>query len=93
MTTKETRKKKPVESQDVDYPNERFLILHNDDLHSFDYVIESLIEICGHNPEQAVQCTMLTHYHGKCDVKKGSFSYLSPMKKALNARHLEATID
>lgn len=93
MTTKEKIKNEPVDVEDVDSGNERFLILHNDDDHSFDYVIESLIEICDHDHEQAVQCTMLTHYKGKCDVKKGTFSYLSPMKKALNARRLEATID
>lgn len=93
MTTKENIKTKQGETQDVDSLNERVLILHNDDYHSFDYVVESLIQICDHGPEQAVQCTMLTHYNGKCDVKKGSFNYLSPMKKALNARHLEATID
>jgi ATP-dependent Clp protease adaptor protein ClpS len=93
MTAKEKIKDKPIEVEGIDSGNERFLILHNDDYHSFDYVIESLIEICDHDPEQAIQCTMLTHYKGKCDVKKGSFRYLSPMKKALNARQLEATID
>lgn len=93
MTTKEKTKDVPVEVEDRDTGNERCLILHNDDYHSFDYVIESLIQICDHDPEQAVQCTMLVHYKGKCDVKKGSFNYLSPMKKALNARQLEATID
>lgn len=93
MTEKEKIKKEPVETADRNTGNERFLILHNDDYHSFDYVIESLIEICEHDHEQAVQCTMLTHYKGKCAIKKGSFDYLSPMKKALNARQLEATID
>jgi ATP-dependent Clp protease adaptor protein ClpS len=93
MATKEKIKDVPVEVEDIDSGNERYLILHNDDIHSFDYVIESLIKICDHDPEQAVQCTMLVHYKGKCDVKKGSFNYLSPMKRALNARQLEATID
>jgi ATP-dependent Clp protease adaptor protein ClpS len=93
MTAKEKIKKEPVEIAGRNTKNERFLILHNDDYHSFDYVIESLIEICEHDHEQAVQCTLLTHYKGKCAIKKGSFDYLSPMKKALNARQLEATID
>jgi len=93
MKTKEKIKEVPVEVEVIDSVNERYLILHNDDYHSFDYVIESLIQICDHDQEQAVQCTMLVHYKGKCDVKKGSFHYLSPMKKALNARQLEATID
>jgi len=93
MTTKEKIKNVPVETEEIDSGNERYLVLHNDNIHSFDYVIESLIEICEHDPEQAVQCTMLVHYKGKCDVKKGNFNYLSPMKRALNARQLEATID
>ncbi len=93
MITKEKIKDKPAAPENLNSGDERFLILHNDDVHSFDYVIDSLMEICELDHEQAVQCTMLTHYKGKCDVKKGSFDYLSPMKKALNARKLEATID
>lgn len=73
--------------------NERLLVLHNDDHHSFDYVIDALMNVCEHDPEQATQCTLITHYKGKCDVKKGSFTYLSPMKKALVERKLRATID
>ncbi len=55
------------------------LILHNDDFNTFDFVIESLIEICGHNPIQAEQCTMIIHYKGKCAVKKGTLEELMPM--------------
>lgn len=72
---------------------ERSLILHNDDYHTFDYVIDALMDICEHEFNQAAQCTILVHYKGKCDVKKGSFAYLSPMRKALVARELKATID
>ncbi|MDX9881939.1 MAG: ATP-dependent Clp protease adaptor ClpS [Prolixibacteraceae bacterium] len=72
---------------------DRFLILHNDDYHTFDYVIDALIDVCGHEINQATQCTMLVHYKGQCDVKKGSFTYLSPMRKALVDRELKATID
>jgi ATP-dependent Clp protease adaptor protein ClpS len=70
-----------------------FLTLHNDDLHTFEYVIESLIEVCNHDMEQAEQCTYLIHYKGKCDVKKGSFNYLSPLKKELSRRGLTVTIN
>lgn len=93
MKSKENTKNKPVQDESTETANERFLILHNDDYHSFDYVIEALMEICEHEQEQAVQCTLLTHYKGKCDVKKGSFSYLRPMKQALLAKDLKATID
>lgn len=93
MRAEEQTKKEPIQDQKSEEQNERSLILHNDDYHSFDYVIEALMSVCEHDPEQATQCTLITHYKGKCDVKKGSFTYLSPMKKALVARELTATID
>ena len=68
------------------------LILHNDDYHTFDYVIESLIEICELDAIQATQCTYLIHYKGKCDVKRGSKSFLLPMRRALAKRDLKAVI-
>lgn len=71
---------------------ENYLILHNDDIHTFDYVIESLVDICEHNTVQAEQCTYIIHYKGKCDVKKGLYDYLKPMKDGLIERGLNATI-
>ena len=89
-TSKKTEKQEEtLQNQDTEY----VLILHNDDYHTFDYVINALIEICQHEPEQAVQCTYLVHYKGKCDVKKGSFNYLSPLRQALIQKDLKATID
>ena len=52
------------------------LVLYNDDIHTFDYVIDNLIDICKHTLEQAEQCTILVHYKGKCTVKTGSFDEL-----------------
>lgn len=68
------------------------LILHNDDVHTFDYVIDCLIEICKHTPEQAEQCTMLIHYKGKCTVKTGSIDLLKPMHERLLSRELTSEI-
>lgn len=68
------------------------LILYNDDEHTFDYVIDSLIEICGHTQEQAEQCTMLVHYKGKCTVKTGSMELLKPMHQKLISRQLTSEI-
>jgi ATP-dependent Clp protease adaptor protein ClpS len=73
--------------------NQRHLILHNDDVHSFDYVIESLVEVCKMDSTQAEQCTYLVHYKGKCDIKKGSYELLKPYKEGLIERELNATID
>jgi len=78
---------------DVDGENGHALILHNDEVNTFEFVIESLIDVCEHTTEQAEQCTYLVHYKGKCDVKKGAFDFLSPMRQALVDRGLSATID
>ncbi len=86
-------KKIPITESKEDILSENLLILHNDDVHTFDYVIDALIDICEHGYEQAAQCTVLVHYKGKCDVKKGSFNSLKPMKEALLERELNATID
>ncbi|WP_088324454.1 ATP-dependent Clp protease adaptor ClpS [Polaribacter tangerinus] len=54
------------------------IILHNDDVNTFDHVIESLIQVCDHTLEQAEQCATLVHYKGKCAVKSGEFKDLEP---------------
>ena len=54
------------------------IILYNDDVNTFDFVIDSLIEVCDHTPEQAEQCTVLVHYKGKCAVKTGAYKELEP---------------
>lgn len=68
------------------------LILINDNIHTFDYVIDALIDICDHAPEQAEQCAMITHFKGKCQVKKGSLHDLKPIRRALVHRNLKAVI-
>ncbi|ASW73381.1 Clp protease ClpS [Chryseobacterium piperi] len=68
------------------------LIVHNDDVHTFDYVIDSLVEICKHTLEQAEQCTILIHYKGKCTVKTGSMELLKPMHEKLISRELTSEI-
>jgi ATP-dependent Clp protease adaptor protein ClpS len=69
------------------------LVLHNDDVNTFDYVIESLIDICNHDREQAEQCSIIVHNNGKCGVKKGTVKYLKPMCQALIERGLTASIE
>jgi ATP-dependent Clp protease adaptor protein ClpS len=68
------------------------LVLFNDDVNTFDHVIDALIDVCGHEPVQAEQCTVLVHYHGKCAVKEGEFDKLEPMCTALLDRGLSAEI-
>ena len=77
-----------IESDEV-----RHLILHNDDVHTFVYVIESLIDICQHELHQAEQCAYIVHHNGKCDVKNGTFDELHLMKDKLTSKGLSVTID
>ncbi len=93
MKQGEKTKQKKDDLTEQDFQNEKSLVLHNDDVHSFDYVINALVEICKHDYTQAAQCTIITHYKGKCDVKKGQYGILKPMREALVERELSATID
>ena len=81
------------EKIDSDKENSHFLILFNDDFNTFDFVIDSLMEICKLEAIQAEQCTQLIHYKGKCDVKKGAYKKLKTMKDALIDRGLTAEIN
>jgi ATP-dependent Clp protease adaptor protein ClpS len=56
--------------------NQHEIVLHNDDVNTFDFVIDSLMDICEHTSEQAEQCTVLVHYRGKCTVKTGELKEL-----------------
>ncbi len=69
------------------------LILYNDDVNTFDFVIETLVEVCNHNLLQAEQCAYLVHYTGKCAVKSDTYKTLEPMCKALLSRGLTAAIE
>ena len=69
------------------------LIVYNDDINTFDWVIESLMDICSHSFEQAEQLSLLVHFKGKAIVKTASFSVLRPMKDALCERGLSAVIE
>jgi ATP-dependent Clp protease adaptor protein ClpS len=69
------------------------LTLFNDDIHSFEYVIESLVDVCMMGNIQAEQCTFIAHYKGKCNVKKGTFNELKPMKDRLAEKELICSID
>jgi ATP-dependent Clp protease adaptor protein ClpS len=73
--------------------DQRFsLVLYNDDYHTYDYVIDALVKVCGLDLIQATQCTFLIHFKEKCEVKKGPKTLLVPMQKALIKRDLRAVI-
>jgi len=69
------------------------LIVWNDEVNTFEWVIETLISVCGHSPEQAEQCAMLIHTKGKYGVKNGGYDELKPMCDAITDRGIGATIE
>ena len=68
------------------------IVLFNDEVNTFDFVIDSLIEVCEHTLEQAEQCTILVHYKGKCTVKTGEYNDLKPRCLKLLSKGLSAEI-
>ena len=69
------------------------IIVYNDDINTFDHVIECLIRYCKHSLNQAEQCAMIVHYNGKCAVKNGSYDELKPICEALLENGLSAKIE
>ncbi len=95
MSEKEKSKELPIveEFNEVEGKEGNSLVLHNDEVHTFDFVIDCLIEVCEHTTEQAAQCTYLVHYKGKCDVKSGPFEVLRTLRHSLIDKGLNATIE
>lgn len=85
-------KLKPLKQDQENISQEKELILFNDDFNTFDFVIETLIEVCGHDPLQAEQCALIAHFNGKCGVKTGPFEDLKPMHDEMINRDLTVTI-
>jgi len=69
------------------------LVVWNDEVNTFEWVIQTLIEICSHSPEQAEQCAMIIHTQGKYAVKQGTYEELKPMCDAITERGIGATIE
>ncbi len=90
----------PFEQPDTDVLDEvevwdkegHHLIVFNDDVNTFEFVIETLIEVCDHTPEQAEQCTLIIHYKGKCRVKTGTWEELVPMRQEICRRGISAEV-
>ena len=84
-------------SEDVDVLTEEAvnlsLVVWNDEVNTFEWVIDTLIDVCGHQREQAEQCAMLIHTKGKYAVKNGSYETLKPQKEAITDRLINATIE
>ena len=72
--------------------NQKNIVLYNDDVNSFDHVVDCLIKYCKHSPNQAIQCSMIVHNNGKCGVKRGSFDDLLPIYTVLLDNELKVEL-
>jgi len=68
------------------------IVLFNDDVNTFDHVIDTLMAVCEHTPEQAEQCSLIVHYKGKCTVKTGAYKDLEPRCSQLLEAGLSAEL-
>lgn len=90
MSTREKIQEEVDVLEDISNNNE--IVLYNDDVNTFDHVIDTLIRVCDHTNEQAEQCAILVHYKGKCTVKTGSYDELKPQCSSLLDAGLSAEI-
>ena len=92
---KEQSQYKNEASEDVMFAEDHLshLIMWNDDFNSFDWVIQTLMEVCNHSQEQAEQCSLLIHTKGKYAVKEGCFEKLQPLRVGITDRGISATIE
>ena len=90
MLTEELLEEEIATGQTTDEDNQ--LVVYNDDVNTFDHVINTLIKVCKHTIEQAEQCTWIIHYRGKCSVKLGAYPELQPMKDAIVDAGIQAAI-
>ena len=85
-------KPKEIEEISILESREHEIILYNDDVNTFDHVIECLVKICDHTYIQAEQCAYIVHYSGKCSVKTGLLEELIPKCTALLEAGLSAEV-
>lgn len=93
MDSNFTSRPQKLSSDGANQQNLATLVLHNDDINTFDYVMETLVEICDHSMTQAEQCATITHFKGKCEVRSGPVSAMKELRYELISRGLNATVD
>lgn len=90
MSTREELSEELLLEEETEKQNE--IVLFNDEVNTFDHVIDTLIDVCDHTSEQAEQCSLIVHYNGKCTVKTGEFKDLKPRCTRLLQAGLNAEI-
>ncbi len=89
MKERTLRKEDRLKSEGEKYS----LILFNDEVNTFDHVIKSLVEVCGHDSIQAEQCALIVHLKGSCEIKSGIREVLQAMSRSLNAKGLNSRVE
>ncbi|MDR1180785.1 MAG: ATP-dependent Clp protease adaptor ClpS [Bacteroidales bacterium] len=92
MNGREKRQTEAQITENVLREDVHTLWLINDDFNTFDFVVDSLMELCGHSYVQAMQCTFITHNQGKCDILKGAYLKLEMIALTMLNRGLTVTI-
>ena len=93
MDSNFTSRPQKLGSEETDGQYQVNLVLHNDEINTFDYVMETLVEVCDHSMTQAEQCATITHYKGKCDVRSGTLKEMKELRYQLISRGLKASVD
>ena len=93
MDSNFTSRPQKLSSDGIDQKKNANLVLHNDDVNTFDHVMEILVEVCDHSMTQAEQCATITHFKGKCEVRSGSVSEMKELRYKLISRGLKATVN
>lgn len=93
MDSNFTSRPQKLGSEDADNKHHAILVLHNDDINTFDYVMEALVEVCDHSLTQAEQCATITHYKGRCEVRSGTIKEMKELRYQLISRGLKASVD
>ncbi len=93
MDSNFTSRPQKLGSEETDDQQQSTLVLHNDDINTFDYVMEILVEVCDHSMTQAEQCATITHYKGKCEVRSGTLNEMRELRYRLISHGLKAIVE
>lgn len=78
--------------EELDHVKLYSLVVFNDDVNTFDHVIDTLIDVCEHTPEQAEQCSIIIHFKGKCAVNSGEYDELVAQRNEICRRGISAEV-
>ena len=93
MDSNYTSRPQKIGSENTGQKQKARLILHNDEINTFDYVMKTLVDVCDHSITQAEQCATITHYKGRCEIRSGAFSEMKELCYELISRGLKASVD